>query len=380
MQPQQQPAASKGMTPQEILNGADDDDDWIPNVPKELPEWCNKDHPLFSPTVDMDNPVTKALYELKYEGTPDEIATNLKNQGNNLLKESQTPERYYPDIVRYYTEGLEQNITDMKLKVDLLNNRAHIFILMGNYGKATEDAKEVLKIDKKNTKAMFRIVKASMALGKYKRVIKYSEKALKIEGKHPLFEEMIKKSQEASEREHKKKQEELELKRKKEQIPQQIKDFLSMRKGIKVGDYKELESEHLSTYTQDTTTGGIQVDGKTGEVFFSVIFVYDEFSQTDFIQSFSENHSILDHLDVMFPPNGPPFPYGEEKDYVLSNLKVFYLDPASLNTSQDRYIEIKNLKTPLLKILTRKDYVLPSTFMPILHVVRKNHNLKLDIK
>ncbi|KAF0985045.1 hypothetical protein FDP41_000084 [Naegleria fowleri] len=183
----------KGMTYQELLNGTDEDDDWVPNVPKELPEWCSKEHPLLSTSVDMNNPITEALAQMKYEGTPDEIATNLKNQGNSLLKEAKNPEKYYKDVIQYYSEGLEQPITDMRLKVDLLNNRSHVLSLMGNYGRAIEDAKAALKIDKKNTKSMFRIAKAAMALKKYKTVIKYAEKALKIEKTHPLFEDIIKK-------------------------------------------------------------------------------------------------------------------------------------------------------------------------------------------
>ncbi|KAG2381645.1 hypothetical protein C9374_006029 [Naegleria lovaniensis] len=369
----------KGMTYQELMNGTDDDD-WVPNVPKELPEWCSKDHPLLSNSVDMNNPITEALAHMKYEGTPDEIATNFKNQGNSLLKETKTPEKYYKDVIQYYSEGLEQPITDMRLKVDLLNNRSHVLSLMGNYGRAIEDAKAALKIDKKNTKSMFRIAKAAMALKKHKTVIKYAEKALKIEKTHPLFEDMIKKAEEELKKEQEKKAKELEKKKQQQQIPQQIKDFLILRKGISVGNYTELETEHINTYTNKASTGGIQVDNATGEVFFSVIFVYDEFSQTDFVSEFSEHQTLKDQLDLMFPPNGPTFPYGCEKDYVLSNLCVFFLDPTSLKEANSRYIEIKNLNTSLIKILTRKDYLLPSSLMPVLHIVRKNHALELNIK
>ncbi|EFC46384.1 predicted protein [Naegleria gruberi] len=367
----------KPMTYQELMEGDDDDDDWIPVVPKELPDWCKGDHPLLMNDIGLDNPIAMALAELRYDGTPDEIATNFKNQGNNLLKDSKNPEMYYKDIIRYYSEGLEQPITDTRLKIDLLNNRSHIFTLMGNYGHAIVDAKEVLKIDNKNTKAMFRIAKAAMTLKKYKPVIKYCQRALKIEGKHALFEDFMKKAEDALLKEQEKKAEEQEKKRQQEQTIQQLKKFLSNRKGIKIGDYTELESEQLNTYTRDGPLGGIQIDEHSGEVFFSVIFAYDEFNQTDFIHTFSEHQTVREQLDMMFPPNGPAFPYGCEKDYVISNLKVFFLDPTSLKNSKNRFIEIKNLNTPLITVLTRSDYQLPSSFIPVLHVVRKNHELEI---
>ncbi|KAL9643522.1 hypothetical protein ABK040_010136 [Willaertia magna] len=369
---------SKGQTVEELYEGEEDFD--ISNIPTELPEWVDKNHPLFSPNFDPNSAAAQALQDLKYDGTPDEIATNFKNQGNSLLKESSDPKKYYKDIIKYYTEGLEQKITDMKLKIDLLNNRSHVYILMQNYGKAIEDAKEVLKIDSNNTKAMFRIAKAASALEKWKTVIRYSEKALKIEKTHPLFESLIKKAEEGLRKKHEKKAELRDKKRKEQQIPQQVKDFLGFTKGIKIGDYTELESNHMNTYTDQVSTGGLKIDHVSGEVFFSVIFVYDEFNQTDFIELFSENQTLLEQLEMMFPPNGPVFPYGCEEDYVLSNLRVSFLDPKSLKETNDRYIEIKNFNTPLIDILKRKDYLLPSTLMPVFHIIRKNTTLDVNIK
>lgn len=54
----------------------------------------------------------------------------------------------------------------------------------------------------------------------------------------------------------------------------------------------------------DTRLGGLQVNEQTNDIVFNVIFAYDQFHQTDFVQQFSESHSLHDHLSVMFPPDG----------------------------------------------------------------------------
>ena len=44
-----------------------------------------------------------------------------KKKGNKLLK--QGFKKHYKDIIESYTRGLEQKITEEKIKLDLLNNR-----------------------------------------------------------------------------------------------------------------------------------------------------------------------------------------------------------------------------------------------------------------
>jgi len=39
-----------------------------------------------------------------------------------------------------------------------------------------------------------------------------------------------------------------------------------------------------------------------------VMFIYEEYSQVDFIQDFQEDQNLGEHLDTMFPPN--EFPIG----------------------------------------------------------------------
>lgn len=92
---------------------------------------------------------------------------------------------------------------------------------------------------------------------------------------------------------------------------QRVTEFLKSR-NIKVGKI-EFQSEQFDSLIKqqessaDTRLGGLRVNEQTDEIIFNVIFAYDQFHQTDFIQNFSESHSLLDHLSEMFPPRGTVF-------------------------------------------------------------------------
>jgi hypothetical protein len=105
---------------------------------------------LWSDTIDENDPTVQAMQSLMYDDTPDEIALSFKEQGNKLLKNGF--KKHHKDIVESYSKGLEQNILDSKLKIDLLNNRSHVHMLMENYGRCLEDVKSVLELDSKNLK------------------------------------------------------------------------------------------------------------------------------------------------------------------------------------------------------------------------------------
>jgi hypothetical protein len=114
------------------------------------PEVEELNTPLWSDTIDENDPTVQAMQSLMYDDTPDEIALSFKEQGNKLLKNGF--KKHHKDIIESYSKGLEQKITDLQLKIDLLNNRSQVHMLMENYGRCLEDVKEVLLLDSKNLK------------------------------------------------------------------------------------------------------------------------------------------------------------------------------------------------------------------------------------
>ncbi|KZT71606.1 hypothetical protein DAEQUDRAFT_665966, partial [Daedalea quercina L-15889] len=78
--------------------------------------------PLFMKSLPEDalgDPTVAALQSLAYEGTPDEIAQNFKEQGNDYFKGKR-----YREAVGFYTQGMDATPTDTVLIEALLCNRA----------------------------------------------------------------------------------------------------------------------------------------------------------------------------------------------------------------------------------------------------------------
>ncbi|KAG0269327.1 hypothetical protein DFQ27_004011, partial [Actinomortierella ambigua] len=69
----------------------------------------------------LDNPLIQALQELAYDGTPEEVAENFKNQGNECFKQGK---KFYKDAIDYYTKALDVQCSDDKLNETLYVNRA----------------------------------------------------------------------------------------------------------------------------------------------------------------------------------------------------------------------------------------------------------------
>ncbi|KAG1715955.1 hypothetical protein ID866_1179 [Astraeus odoratus] len=78
--------------------------------------------PLFMkslPGEDTTDVAVQALQSLAYEGTPDEIAQNFKEQGNDYFKGKR-----YREAIGFYTQGLDAKPSESALLEALLCNRA----------------------------------------------------------------------------------------------------------------------------------------------------------------------------------------------------------------------------------------------------------------
>jgi hypothetical protein len=88
-------------------------------------------HPLFmqtlvDPTDPRENPELEALQALAYEGTPTEIATNFKDQGNEAFREKR-----FRDALEFYTKGIWAKSGDEELDRTLCLNRAAANLELG---------------------------------------------------------------------------------------------------------------------------------------------------------------------------------------------------------------------------------------------------------
>lgn len=158
-----------------------------PELPPQLSEFANKSVddvvaelnrlPFFMNELDEsdgqggENMELEALKSLAYEGEPDEIAMNFKNQGNDCFKAKK-----YKDAVIFYTRGLDMDCKVDDINVALYVNRAACNLELKNYRRCIEDCKRALIIDEHNVKACYRAGKAFFAVDRYeeaKQVLRF---------------------------------------------------------------------------------------------------------------------------------------------------------------------------------------------------------------
>ncbi|KAK9247549.1 hypothetical protein V1506DRAFT_531491 [Lipomyces tetrasporus] len=195
--------------------------------------------PLFMTELDTtdggggSNLALEALQALAYEGTPFEIASNFKTQGNDCFKLKQ-----YKDAAEYYgkaigaalkkdtkKENSSGNAENEKME-EIFDAKAdpgtRIQVLSDNYGDATEmetenlkklvttcylnraacnlelknyrrvinDCAEVLKVQPLNAKAYYRSARACLAIDKIKEAEECIERGLEIEPQSSYFNDL----------------------------------------------------------------------------------------------------------------------------------------------------------------------------------------------
>ena len=78
-----------------------------------------------NPADPSDNPELEALKALAYEGTPQEIALNFKNLGNEAFREKK-----YRDALEFYARGFGAKSGERDIEVSLHLNRAAVNLVL----------------------------------------------------------------------------------------------------------------------------------------------------------------------------------------------------------------------------------------------------------
>eukprot|EP00818_Percolomonas_sp_WS_P003723 CAMPEP_0117456016 /NCGR_PEP_ID=MMETSP0759-20121206/11659_1 /TAXON_ID=63605 /ORGANISM="Percolomonas cosmopolitus, Strain WS" /LENGTH=451 /DNA_ID=CAMNT_0005249341 /DNA_START=1 /DNA_END=1356 /DNA_ORIENTATION=+ len=398
------------------------------NIKEYIQKYDVEDSPLFASNQDevMDSTVVQAIQAMTYEDPPNEVAEGFKEQGSEALKE-----KNYRNALISYTQAIDacleakqhmallnekagpdnidmmhdldpnlsgddlqkaltqrrnafnllweqmQKDPNMKQKIDSVemqcfNNRAQVQLTLKNFRKCIEDCREVR-----------RTVKSAYELRRYKLCKRYCTKATTIINKQgttqdrktlPLFEKHIKLSDQQIQKQIIKKREQV-MKDRDNRVVEIIQES-----GIKLGK-DEIQTNQLPPGAKPKKSDRVVLD-ENGKMVFQVLFVYDEFNQSDFIQAFHEEDRLVEHLGAMFPPHGPPFPFGNEKDqerYVLDNIEVLYFDQTRMGSYNDVYVRVK-LNDSLGDVLRQGNYRLPNNLLPVFHVVHKDARLLKEWK
>ncbi|GAB1601657.1 tetratricopeptide repeat protein 4-like [Argonauta hians] len=282
-------------------------------------------HPAFVKEIDPSKPLhpaVEALQCLKYEDEdPVRKADSFKEEGNYLFRKKE-----YRTAVDNYTEGIKVYAPDKLLNATLYCNRAASNYQLGNFGYALLDCILACKFKEGYLKAFIRGSQCCIELKKFTESIKWCDAGLKLEPENEKLAALKDKSlklKKVQDRDMRKQQ----LQEKKQNVLE-TKLFDEIHKRhIKLKKDKESDRNVLSlSDLEGCNPAGAKVHlDDAGVLHWPVLFMYPQYNQTDFIESFCENNCFADHIEEMFG-NGASTPWDEENLYIPANIEVYYED------------------------------------------------------
>lgn len=274
-------------------------------------------HPLFisqNPEPGKESALVEAMAQLKYDpefNSPLELMISYKNDGNENFRIKK-----YRWAIEAYSEGvriarreltkpetlipLETRVAIIKMVSTLYNNRASAHFYLENYRTATKDARLAASLDPTNQKAYIRVLRCLESLRKYSEVIDYCNELLndpKLAKPDNKTKEELQKALKSSSIELEKAQrDERKAKLAQDQIDKMQSKILEAVKLRKIAYQGSLfESNHGSV-----VHGHLVHLDDNQNLIWPVVFVYPEYGQTDFIQSFHEHSTFISMLEEMF--------------------------------------------------------------------------------
>lgn len=376
-----------------------------------------------------------AIQSLIYDedSTPEEIALNLREQGNENFKKGKA---HYKDAIKFYTDSIKvKGVTETRMHAVTLCNRAAVHLKLENYRHAIEDCEEAIKIDPSLSKAYWRAGKAYQSLYKYAEAIEFCTRGISYLKEHPRkddeVEENEKKSEDAKKEEKKgdeksaneaniksDEKEEPKKEAKKLTFEQELKTLEKLLNECKAAKAKEEErkrrqkeeaealkrrkpwKEVTEEATEEIVKRGIKVCAPSynldelsthcgnqltvslvgpGELSLPIIFEIEEYDMTECIASFSEHIPLSEGIAEVF---GERAPWDREGVYTPENIEMYVqLTPVDDNP-KTAMAKLKGTST-LSSLLAHKRYVLPlfpvviivSSKSKFRHTFFKNHKL-----
>ncbi|CAK4209492.1 unnamed protein product [Aphanomyces euteiches] len=294
---------------------------------------------LFDDHIIEGDVMVDAMVALVEEGeTAETLALSFKNKGNKHYSDARKfNKNYYTYAIEEYTKAvgygqkaladptdpellqkynLDEPIVLSQLMAAIFNNRAACHLALKNYGSCRSDAARALKHEPTNIKAIYRGAKASSMLKKPEDTLRYCKVGLAID---PTNKELL--ALEASGKvmlEDQRVEAELEAfkHQKRRAMTTKYKQLCALRK-VRVGP-AVLTDRRVADFC-----GKADLSSTTGAMEWPVLFLYDEYGQSDFIQQFDENDLVIEHLANMFPEDGPFCMWDTRQDYKASQLVVY---------------------------------------------------------
>lgn len=298
-----------------------------PELPPQLANIANKTAddvmselnkvPFFMAELDEDakageNPELEALRALAYDGEPDEVATNFKNQGNDCYKLKD-----YKNAIEYYTKGLDIECGFDTINASLYSNRAACNLELKNYRKCIEDCKQVLLIDGKNVKACYRSGKAFFLVDRYDEAKQILQYGLSIDPDNNSMKDVlnqviskenkIKAAKEA-------KQKELEYQKMKQSI---------LDNSIKLRRYTILSTNNPGDYLKDAQIRLEDEKDHESQLIIPAMILYPTIDEFDYVAEISELATPLEIIEMILNRPREWFENPKHENFTVKKLDCY---------------------------------------------------------
>ncbi|KZS97600.1 TPR-like protein [Sistotremastrum niveocremeum HHB9708] len=271
-------------------------------------------HPLFMKSLPADDnldPAVQALQNLAYDGTPDEVASNFKDQGNEHFRDKR-----YRDAASVYTQGIDVK-PGPEILEPLLCNRAACNLELKNYGSVLKDCSKALTINPKSQKALYRSGCALVALERYDEAIDCCDVCVRHFPDNSSAKALREKAILSRDAKSKKEQEKAAKELKERQERRQLSMGLRARNIITVPDSETSEPNPYVPHIDPDS------DPTNPELVFPVFFLYPQHATSDMISHFYESTPFAMHIQAMFPPEGSRPEWDTNNEYNAGSLVVY---------------------------------------------------------
>lgn len=286
-------------------------------TPEEVMDELNR-LPLFMSQLDEtdgeggENMGLEALKSLAYDGEPDEVATNFKNQGNDCFKFKQ-----YKNAIQYYTQALDVECGVDSINVALYVNRAACNLELKNYRRCIEDCKKALLLDESNVKACYRAGKAFLAVERYEDAKQILQFGLTKDSDNKPIKETLSKVEEKerfiAERKLKKERE--------EHMKQLQRDLLT--NAVKLRHIEIIKTPRPAEYLEDAKLRLEDPADYESQLIFPAVVLYPTTDEFDFIAEISELSTAQELLEMVLDRPQLWFEDPKHKNFNAKSLECY---------------------------------------------------------
>lgn len=299
-----------------------------PDLPPQLSELAQKSTeevmeeinrlPFFMNELDEtdgdggENIGLEALKSLAYDGEPDEIATNFKNQGNDCFKFKQ-----YKNAVQYYTKGLEVNCDVDAINIALYINRAACNLELKNYRRCIDDCKRALLLDESNVKACYRAGKAFLAVGRLEEARQILQFGLSKDSENKSIQDTLAKVDAAEKA--------IEEKRLKKEAAEQEKIHKQqiLENSIKIRHIEMVKTLSPAEYLDGAKIFLEDSMDYESQLIFPAVVLYPTTNEFDFIAEISELTTPNEILEMVLDRPQSWFDDPKHKNFAPKNLECY---------------------------------------------------------